>query len=435
MRQRWVLLTSRYPILISVSTLLSGTVLAQVIGIITQPIISRIYTAEEIGLLATLLTIPLTVAAVGALRYDMAIMLPTDEAEAHRLLRTSLAIIAALSLGTVLVTVIAGKTIATAINAPSLAKWLPLTGIVIFTLGAIQALNFWFNRQVKYGVMSRNRIAMAGITAATRIANPSLGIRGLGGLIWSQIIGQGLAMLLLLGSARKAVFTRSECRTPVRELLRRYIKMPLLNAPNALVDAVRLNGVIVLLGMAYSTATVGQFQQAWMLMQAPVTLISGAISQVFYQKFATAQRGQMLRLVKISLTGATAAAILPFLLLFFISPWLFPWFLGDQWELAGLIGRTLVPWLLVNVATSPVSTVFIVVNRQQDLLGFALAYAAIPLILIHLLGPHLGIVAMMWIVSAAMAVLLLGMATLTLWVARRFDKGQELRAEEPAGGC
>ncbi len=435
MRQRWVLLTSRYPILVSVSTLLSGTVLAQLIGIITQPIISRIYTAEEIGLLATFLTIPLTVAAVGALRYDMAIMLPTDDAEAHRLLRTSLAIIAALSLATVLVTALTGHAIAAAVNAPSLAKWLPLTGIVIFTLSAIQALNFWFNRQVKYGIMSRNRIAMAGITAASRIANPSLGIKGLGGLIWSQIIGQGIAMLLLLGTARKAVFSRSGCRTPVRELLRRYIKMPLLNAPNALVDAVRLNGVIVLLGMAYSTATVGQFQQAWMLMQAPVTLITGAISQVFYQKFATAQRGQMLRLVKISLAGATAAALVPFLILFFISPWLFPWFLGEQWELAGLIGRTLVPWLLVNVATSPVSTVFIVVNRQQDLLGFALAYAAIPLVLIHLFGPHLDIVAMMWIVSAAMAVLLLGMATLTLWVARRFDKGQELRAEEPAGDC
>ena len=425
MRERWKTLTVKYPILVSISTLLSGTMVAQLIGFLTQPILGRIYTEEQFGLHAILLAIPLTVVAVGALRYDMAIMLPSDERESRRLLRASLVIIGVLSMLTTLVTWVFGTPIAEAMNAPQIASWLPISGLIVATLGTIGTITFWLNRQLEYGTISRNRMLMAGTQAGGQIGAHYLGLGGLFGIVWGQILAQVTAVALLAHRAREAIFTPSGCETPLKELFRRYKKMPLLNAPNALVDAFRMNGIVVLLGMAYSAGTVGQFSRSWGLMQAPVTLIAGAISQVFYQRFATAKRGELLRLVRLSVLVAIGTATIPFLILYFIVPWFVPWFLGNQWELAGIISQALIPWLFIMVATSPISTVFVVVNRQQDMLMFAIAYALIPLSLIYLLGKKLDIVAMMWIVSASMSLMLIGLTALTLWVAHRFDCGEE----------
>ena len=425
MRERWKTLTVKYPILVSISTLLSGTMVAQLIGFLTQPILGRIYTEEQFGMHALLLAIPLTVVAVGALRYDMAIMLPSDESESRRLLRASLVIIGILSLLTTIITWIFRTPISELVNAPELAPWLPISGLIVATLGGIGTITFWLNRQLEYGTISRNRMLMAGAQAGGQIGSHYVGLGGLFGLVWGHILAQGAAIALLAHRARDAIFTPSGCTTPLKELFSRYKKMPLLNAPNALVDAFRINGIVVLLGMAYSAGVVGQFGRSWGLMQAPVTLIAGAISQVFYQRFATAKRGELYKLVRLSVLVAVGAAALPFLILFFIVPWFVPWYLGPNWELAGVISQALIPWLFIMVATSPISTVFVVVNRQQDMLMFAIAYALIPLSLIFLFGAKLDIVAMMWLISATMSIMLIGLTALTLWVAHRFDHGEE----------
>ncbi|SDZ75121.1 Membrane protein involved in the export of O-antigen and teichoic acid [Bowdeniella nasicola] len=425
MRERWQALTGKYPLLVSITTLLSGTVVAQIISLLSEPIVGRIYTPEQTGIFQSFLVIPLTIAAVAALRYDMAIMLPRDEREARLLLRASLSIIAILGALTSLTTWAFREQIATAMHVPEVARWLPLTGLVVFILGSINAVTFWLNRTVDYGAISRNRVIAAGGLAGSRIGAHYVGLGGTFGLVWSQILAQGAALSLLVYRVREAIFSRSESPTPLSTLLKRYKKMPLLNAPNALIDAFRLNGVIVLLGVAYSSATVGQFSKSWALMMAPVSLISGAISQVFYQKFATAKRGELTKLVRTSVMVALGAGVIPFAILFFITPWLIPTYIGPKWELAGLISQSLIPWLFVMVVTSPISTVFVVVNSQQYMLMFSIAYAIVPIALIYTLGPTLDIVPMVQTLSAAMSVMLILLALLTLWVARRFDHGAQ----------
>lgn len=412
---------TKYPVLKHVGTLVSGTVLAQVVALLTQPIITRLYSDTELGLFSLWLVIPQTVVLVAALRYDMAVVLPTEETDARRLLRVSAVIIAAVSLLTSLVTGILAGPIATAMGYPQLAPWLVWTGAFVLTLGIVNLLTFWFTRRTQYRAIAINRVQMYSTVAGTKIASAAAGAGGQVGLVVGQIVGQATAAATLAYKAREALFRPSGSTVPVRELLGRYKKMPLLNAPNALIDGVRLNGIMLMLGIVYAAATVGQFSQAWLLMQAPVTLVAGAISQVFYQKFATAKPGELTRLVTSSITMSAAIGIVPFALLAVIAPWFFPWFLGESWAEAGLIGQALVPWLFVNVATAPVSTIFVVTNRQQEMLAFAVVYATAPLLLIYLLGPTTPVVPLVWAVSLTMAALLVGLLLLTRRAARRFD--------------
>ena len=60
----------------NVLTLMTGTTLAQAIPIIISPILTRIYTPEDFGLLALFLSITNIIGSVANGRYELAIMLP-----------------------------------------------------------------------------------------------------------------------------------------------------------------------------------------------------------------------------------------------------------------------------------------------------------------------------------------------------------------------
>ena len=122
----------------------------------------------------------------------------------------------------------------------------------------------------------------------------------------------------------------------------------------------------------FSTAATGQFGQAWKLLQTPASLINTSLSQVFFRSLATTPRGHMSALVRKSILRSALIGAVPFLIIFFASPPLFPFVFGDRWAEAGLIGSALVPWLYVNFITSPISMLFVVARRQGIQLWFAI---------------------------------------------------------------
>ena len=411
------------PTLKHVSTLVGGTLAGQVLAVVTAPIILRMYSPEEMGQYTLFISVFMTVVAVAGLRYDMAIVLPKSHANARVLRNTVSVIIGIVSLACTIVFFICGNALAKSMGQPGLGPWLALAGIAIFTLAQVNSYNYWFTRTLQYKAISINKVQMSGSTAILQIVFALVSFGGIAGLIVGHLLGQGGAMATLMYKGRAKAENEGEPSASAIQLLRRYKKMPLLNAPNGLVDSIRLNGINMLIGALYSANTVGQFGQAWRLMQAPVTLITGAISQVFFQRFSVTEPGKMEAAVKQSVKYSLLLGIIPFLLMALLAPWIFPWFLGSGWEQSGLIGRALVPWLFLNVATSPISTVFVVTERQQEMLGFAVVYMSTGLGSVWgPAKPGAGIVATVWGLSLFMSLALVGMILLTIRAARIYDR-------------
>ncbi|WP_312349883.1 oligosaccharide flippase family protein [Actinomyces sp.] len=415
---------ARSPVVLDAGTLLSGTVIAQVVVLVTTPLVSRLYTPDEKGLFVAFMAIPQTVAVVAGLRYDMAVVLPERDADARRLVRAVIALAAVVSALTSAVTWAAAPTIARWMGHPELEGWLVWSGAVVMATVLVNVMGYWFTRTRSYRVISFNRVQQSASVEGVKVLSGWAGYAGVGGQMLGQVLGQVAAAVTLLIRGRDSWAGPTEGAASTREILRRYRRMPLLNAPNALVDAFRTNGIVLLIGYFYSSGLLGQFSQAWLLMQAPVALVNGALSQVFFQKFATVPRGGMRDLVDRSVRASLLAGVVPFALLAVLAPFVFPWFLGPNWSETGLIGQALVPWLYLNVATSPISTVFVVAERQGLMLLFAVVYAATPLGLIAWLGgAGVGIVGTMWAVSGAMALLLAGLVLLTRAVSSAWDGG------------
>jgi hypothetical protein len=69
----------------NVAALITGTTIAQAIPLLIAPVLTRIYTPEDFGLLATLTSMTMIVGSVATGRYEMALIIPKKESYADNL--------------------------------------------------------------------------------------------------------------------------------------------------------------------------------------------------------------------------------------------------------------------------------------------------------------------------------------------------------------
>lgn len=406
--------------------LMTGTALAQVIPVLAMLVMSRyFYSPAEIGVFTVLLSVVQGLVTLSALRYDLAIVLPKSEADAKRLFWLCTRINATVSVTAAVVFWLFGPWAAGLINLPQLGPWLVLAAPIAFATEEALIVGYWLNRRKQFKQMAINKVTLAVGASVSQLA---LGFARMGvfGLVVGQFVGAALAMATIW--RRVLPELRAVEGEPRPRLLREYRHLPLLNGPNALADAIRVNGINALIARYFTGFSLGQFGLAWRLLQAPLALINGALAQVFFQRLSVTQRGDMSRVVRASIGRSALIGVLPFGLIYFLAPPLFPVILGNQWAQAGQIAALLVPWLYLNLITSPISTVFIVVRSQLVLLPFAAAFTATPLALIA--WRHDDILETMTYVSWSMAGLLVVFALLAVWVSHRFDSGEAERNPE-----
>lgn len=400
-------------------TLATGTAISQLVVILLTTVLTRIYSPAAFGQFAVYSSIVAIIAVIATLRYDMAIVLPRSDADAAALKTVVTRSVVVVSVISSLACGFAAPLIVNLFHAPALSGWLWLTGLTVFSLGELSGLIYWLNRKKQYRDIGINRIQQSGTTALAQLAFGVAQFTGVGGLIIGATIGQLGAVATLRWKTRAARELRQESSSTKVELMKRYRKMPLLNGPTALIDAVRLNGINILIG-AYSVATLGQFSMAWRLLEVPAALIGGALAQVFFQRFAVLEAGRMLRFARQSVIRTALVAIVPFALIYFLAPPLFPIVLGPQWDQAGYFAQALVPWLFMNVITSPISTLFVVAEAQQYIFVFSVVYMAVPLAILTLFHTDMGsaIIMLGWSMATMLCILLV----LSFWVARRHDQ-------------
>ncbi|ALC99740.1 RfbX [Actinomyces sp. oral taxon 414] len=410
------------PFLRHVLTLMTGTAVAQGVTFVMMIVLARIYTPRDMGLLATYVSVASILVAVAALRYDMAIMLPRKELEALSVARLGMVCLTAVSL------------LATAASLPlsglierqwghEVALWMPLVGLTTFLMSAVELFKYWFNRNSDYRAIAVNQAEQQiGLTSGQLVLGMA-GMGGMAGLILGHTAGQIFAFVNL-GRQAKPLWRRLPQGAPsLRWAARRYRRMPLLNGPNALADALRTNGIQLLIG-GYSVASLGQFQMAWRYLDAPLILINGAVARVFFQKLSTIEPGRMRPLVRVTIKRAILIGLVPFALIYVLSPWIFPFFLGSQWTESGSFARALTPWLFMMLITSPISNLFIVTEHQDWMLGFALVYTAVPLAWLH--WSPLALLPTCYILGAIMAGLLVANTMLADHAAKEFDAGKRV---------
>lgn len=404
-----------------VLTLVSGTLLAQVIAFVAQIGVARLYTDADLGYLGLFTSAAALGAAVAGVRFDLSIVLPApgDEASARSLFRLSSRCVLVASALATLVAACARPWVSVRYGE-ALAGWMLAAGVSILFLAQGQVCSYWLTRHRRFRVLASSSVVRSLGIAALQLVCGALASGGLGAAIGATLAGQGIAVAYLSWCVRDARV--GEASDPsLREVASRYRKMALVGVPNVVVDALRTSAIPMLIA-SYSVASLGQFNMAWMALQAPVALIAGALSQVYLPRLSDTPAGEMTRVVCRVGAMALGASIPVFALIAGISPWLFPFVFGGRWGEAGYFARSLAPWLALTVATSPLSNVFVATYHQRRMLAFACVYCAAPLAWLAV-SPY-GIETTMSVLGALMAVLLIVMLVMAVVTARSYDRGR-----------
>jgi O-antigen/teichoic acid export membrane protein len=362
---------------------MTGTTIAQAIPIAISPILTRIYTPEDFGVFALYISIASIIAVIATGRYELAIMLPKKDEDAVNIVVLSIIITFFVSFVALLLVYTFNVQITNLLGSPGVSNWLYFIPATVLLTGIYQSFNYWSNRKKQYKRLATSRVVQSGTTAITNIG---MGVGGFGssGLILGGVLGQGVATTILA----RMIWKEDSCRLnkvnklKIFALIKRYKKLPIFNLPNALVDGFRLSGINILIGTVYTTSILGQFSLAWKMIQMPMGLIGSSLSQVFFQKVATTNREELDILVKKFILRASIVAFPIFLTIYIYAVDIFIIVFGKNWEVAGEVASILTPWLFLNFLTSPLANLFIVLNKQEIVLGVSFLYMILPLMII-----------------------------------------------------
>lgn len=343
----------------NVLTLMAGTVIAQAVPIAIIPILTRIFTPEDFGLLAVYSAVVSILGSIVAGRYEVAILLPENDEDARVLLQVSVLVAAIVSLTIYVPVSIFNSEISKFLGNDDIAMWLYLIPISVFVTAFYQALTYWSNRGGRFKATALSRVVQSLFQGS---AQTSLGfVQLLGGLIWGQLIGLflGMAYLLKKDRADKLILEHIEFNK-IKEQIKKYQKYPKYGVFGALCDASAIQMPVLMLTKFYSSSVTGMFSLTFRILNIPASIISSAIAQVLFKKVVEISHSEPEKLNKyiIKLFILLFITYLPIVPILFIwgEP-LFSLVFGQQWGQAGVYAGYLVIAVAIRFAVSPLSAV------------------------------------------------------------------------------
>jgi O-antigen/teichoic acid export membrane protein len=350
----------------------TATAVGQAIAILTTPVITRLYSPEDFGVLAVYSSYLGIIMIVASLRYELAIPLPRSDGRAANLLVLSLINLAGVAAITGLVVVLFGEQIVRWSNTPYLISYLWLLPLGVFLGGAYQVFNYWAIRKQAFSRLARTKIQQGAGSAVTKIA---LGLAQSGtiGLILGTIVGQAAGLAnLVLGAFREDGAALKRIRLlRVRWSARRYRNFPLYSTWSALANTAGSRLPLVLFSAMFSPVVAGYYMLSDKIIHMPMELIGHSIGQVFHSSAAEARRENYLAEVSIkAFETLVRVGTGPLIVFAVVAPDLFPLVFGFHWRQAGFYVQLLIPMIVLQFVFSPISSLFNVMELQRGNLVF-----------------------------------------------------------------
>ena len=201
-REKLLALLRRSTFLNNVLTLVTGTAIAQAVGIALAIPLARLYTPSDFGHFAIFSSISAFAATIASLRYDLAIVLPKSDSVAKQVRRLARRCILLTSILTSLFCIAGADWVGKTYQSRPLTICLFFAGISVYEVAELSNVQYWLTRKTEYKLIAQNRVIQT-----TGVAVLQLGFfflfPSVVGLFLGTITGQALALMLLLWKTRK----------------------------------------------------------------------------------------------------------------------------------------------------------------------------------------------------------------------------------------
>lgn len=367
--KKW--LFSRSNFTLNILTLISGTGIAQLISILSSPILTRIYTPSDFGFYALLMSISCILGVFTSGQYHHAIMLPKKNSQSFSILY--LILIISIIIGLLAPVLL----LAVPLNIAPINKlrqipyaWVLITLTVLPTTG-LQSLKMYFARNKQFKEISLNEIYLNCLTIIFSIILSVSIIDTINGLITARCIALLISLYILLQklkNIKQYTFHLNE----VVYVLKKYSNFPKFTIGQALFSSISLEMPTLMISLYFSTKMAGFYFLARRISALPVTIISESMYQVFFQEFTSSSNKKILFKQKFKHVNVIFAPI--FILAWLIAPFAFQCIFSDEWYNSGVYTQSLIPLLyfqfISNLFAMPC---YIAYEKQKENLIWSIA--------------------------------------------------------------
>lgn len=352
---------------------------------------------------------------VASFRYELAVPIAETERDADELVASCIAIVVVLTIIISLLLLRYDTELARILRfEDELYLWFAPTGLLFG--GIYNTLSYWALRKKDFETLSKTRITQSVATNSFQLFAHSLGVNSL-------LLGQSLSYIV--GINRIAVKTQivSVLRTVtwngLKKILDKYKKYPLISTWEALINTSSLQVPTILFAVFFNSTSVGLYALAHRILSLPLTLVGNAIGQVFLSNAANEYRAGRLHLLVNNLNQNLSNVGMPLaIIIAWIGADLFSIVFGSDWYEAGRYAQWMAPWLYFAFISSPLSTVFNIIDLQ----GYGVIFQLI-MITLRSIAVYVGIISGEFYITVALFSLAsaLSYIILIIWTSRTLN--------------
>ncbi|HEI9178395.1 TPA: type 8 capsular polysaccharide synthesis protein Cap8K [Staphylococcus aureus] len=333
--------------------------IAQVILIITTPIITRLYSPAEFGEFTILSNIAMILIPIINARYDLLIVNAKNDRSANILSQISFLI--SLLILLILIPILA----ISAWLYPNFILDFIFIIIMLFLVSLTNIFTNYLNKERKYKVLSLINVFRAGSMALLQII---FGLLSLGSL--GLIIGFSLSYItgITLGyKTFKKHFNIVRNKEETKALFLENKNQLVYSTPSILLNSLSFSVVVFFIGILYTNTEVGIYGMAIRVLGIPVTIISLGLSKIFMQQANDyyIERGNFRNLLLKFSSTLVIVSIILYVPLYLFSEELVNILLGHSWVDAITVIKIVIPLFVIRLIVSTVSLSVIVLQKQQ----------------------------------------------------------------------
>jgi O-antigen/teichoic acid export membrane protein len=261
-----------------------------------------------------------------------------------------------------------GPWLASSLGLAALGPLVVLLAVAQFGGGVTSAFTNWAVRAKDFSAIATNRLTQSGALVAVQVG---LGVAALGapGLFLGAVAGSVAGSIRFAQAAwrRQASAFRRVSRDGIVRVAKRYRRFPIFSSGSAVLGALGVRAPLLLLVAFYGLEVGGQYALAERVLYLPLTLVAGAVGQVFVAEAARLAREDpdaLSDLFRRTTWSLARLAIGPAILIAVAAPILTGPVFGEEWRDAGLYIAVLVPMFFITFVATSTGNVLYVVERQ-----------------------------------------------------------------------
>ncbi|HCN50154.1 MAG TPA: hypothetical protein DIT10_13885 [Chryseobacterium sp.] len=352
----------------NVAVVMTGTAVSQLIAIAVTPILTRNYTPEDFGYYTTFIAIYTVLCSFATGKYERVILLSKNENDI--VVVSSLGMAISILFSTFLIILIYLSSLFFDLNSwgidSLLMKWLYLIPFLLIIYAVNLIFLTFLNYKKNFKEISKSRVIKTFVSILVSLICIFF-LKNMGGLILGELLGLLFSTIYLFPKLKFLFQFQNKITSQFSAVASRYKDFPLYNIPSDLLNNSSAQVPVFFLTPIYGVQATGQYSLMKRMLDAPVTLLSSSILEVFRQK-ASEQYiafGDCRELFVKTARNLAIISIVPFSVLMIFGTDIFAFIFGEEWREAGKFAGIFAVYYFFKFVSSPLSYMFYIAEKQK----------------------------------------------------------------------